>query len=151
MCGEYLANGDFLWIDANRGQAIEGYSGATTLGLLGEGAGKEPTLSLMDMFLGFEPGSIGETSTLAILIGGFILAVSGIGSFRIMISVFIGGLIMGLLLNAMALMPAFEGNMYMAQNPLLHLFAGGFAFGAVFMATDPVTAAQTENGKIYYG
>lgn len=149
MCGEYLSNGEFLWVDANRKtEAIQGFSGATTLGLLGEQ--KAPALSMMDMFLGLEPGSIGETSTLAILIGALILIVTGIGSFRIMLSVFAGGYLMGWVMNLLNSSLDLN-NAYMAINPLMHLLAGGFAFGAVFMATDPVTAAQTEKGKIYYG
>lgn len=150
MCGEYLSNGDYLWIDANRktDQLVDGFSGATTLGLLGEG--KSATLSLWDMFIGLEPGSIGETSTLAILIGAGILVLTGIGSLRIIVSVFVGGYVMGLAMNG--LNDALHLNSsFMAVNPMMHLLAGGFAFGAVYMATDPVSAAQTENGKIWYG
>lgn len=150
MCGEYLANGEFLWLDANRKSpdVIEGYSGATTLGILGEG--KMPETSLWDMFMGFEFGSIGETSTFAILIGALILILTGIGSWRIIASVFAGGFIMGLAMNGLNA-SLHLNNTYMAVNPLLHLFAGGFAFGAVFMATDPVSAAQTDTGKVVYG
>lgn len=149
MCGEYLSDGEFLWIDANRKtEAIDGFSGATSLGLLGEG--NTPTASMWDMFIGLEPGSIGETSVLAILIGAGILILSGIGSARIIFSVFIGGYIMGMAMNGINASMHLN-NAYMAMNPLTHLLIGGFAFGAVFMATDPVTAAQTETGKIYYG
>jgi Na+-transporting NADH:ubiquinone oxidoreductase subunit B len=91
------------------------------------------------------PGSIGETSKLAILIGAFILLYTGIGSWKIMLSTFAGGLIMGLVFNAFAVNP------YMELPAYRHLLYGGFAFGAVFMATDPVTAAQTEPGKWIYG
>ena len=97
------------------------------------------------MFLGTIPGSIGETSTLAILIGAAILIISGVGSWKIITSVFAGGLLMGLILNLFAV------NDYMAVPAWQHLIIGGFAFGAVFMATDPVSAAQTEKGKWIYG
>jgi len=148
MAGEYLSNGDFLWVAANRNDAIEGYSGATSLSLLAEG--KAPEASLWEMFAGLEQGSIGETSTLAILLGAAILMITGIGSWRIILSVFVGGFVMGIGMNtlneAMNL-----NNIFMAASPLAHLLMGGFAFGAVYMATDPVSAAQTNVGKIYYG
>jgi Na+-transporting NADH:ubiquinone oxidoreductase subunit B len=99
----------------------------------------------MDMFLGFIPGSIGETSTLAILIGAVILVYTGIGSLRIMLSVVVGGVFMGGLLNL------FGVNAYMQVPFYYHLVMGGFAFGVVYMATDPVTAAQTNKGKLIYG
>jgi len=99
----------------------------------------------MQMFIGTIPGSIGETSTLAILIGALILIVTGIGSWKIIVSVFAGGLGMGLLLNAFAVNP------YMELPAYYHFVMGGFAFGAVFMATDPVSGAQTEKGKWIYG
>jgi Na+-transporting NADH:ubiquinone oxidoreductase subunit B len=148
MAGEYLSNGDFLWVSANRSEVVEGFSGATSLSLYGEG--KLPTASMWDMFIGLEQGSIGETSVLAILIGALILILTGIGSWRIIASVFIGGFAMGILMNSIN--AAFDlNNAYMAANPLSHLLMGGFAFGAVYMATDPVSAAQTNTGKIYYG
>ena len=99
----------------------------------------------MDMFIGTIPGSVGETSTLAILIGAIILVVTGIGSWKIIVSVFAGGLGMGLLLNAASV------NTYMELPFYYHFVMGGFAFGAVFMATDPVSGAQTEKGKWIYG
>jgi len=99
----------------------------------------------MDMFLGTIPGSVGETSTLAILIGAVILIATGIGSWKVIVSVFAGGLGMGLLLNA------FSTNAFMSVPPYYHFVMGGFAFGAVFMATDPVSGAQTEKGKWIYG
>jgi Na+-transporting NADH:ubiquinone oxidoreductase subunit B len=99
----------------------------------------------MDMFIGTIPGSIGETSTLAILIGAAILIATGIGSWKIIVSVFAGGLAMGLLLNALSV------NAYMEVPAYYHFVMGGFAFGAVFMATDPVSGAQTEKGKWIYG
>lgn len=138
--------GDKVWIEGlTKGQhVIDGFSGATPLGLLAQGeATKIP--SFMEMFIGTIPGSIGETSTLAILIGAAILIITGIGSWKIIVSVFAGGLGMGLLLNAFAVNP------YMELPPYYHFVMGGFAFGAVFMATDPVSGAQTETGKWIYG
>lgn len=101
--------------------------------------------SISEMFIGTIPGSIGETSTLAILIGAIILLWTGIGSWKIMLSVFGGGLATAALLNAVGT------NAYMDLYTYEHLLIGGFAFGAVFMATDPVSAAQTERGKWIYG
>ncbi len=134
-------SGDEVWI-VNKPEAI---SGATPLALLAGGETTEKLPSVMDMFIGFIPGSTGETSVIAILIGAFILVYTGIASFRIMASVFAGGLLMGLLFNAIG------ANSYMEFPAWQHLIIGGFAFGAVFMATDPVTAAQTKTGKIIYG
>jgi Na+-transporting NADH:ubiquinone oxidoreductase subunit B len=97
------------------------------------------------MFLGTIPGSIGETSTLAILIGAAIMVLAGVASWKIIFSVFAGGAVMGLILNAFAV------NEFMAVPFWQQLCLGGFAFGAVFMATDPVSGAQTERGKWIYG
>jgi Na+-transporting NADH:ubiquinone oxidoreductase subunit B len=103
---------------------------------------------MMDSFWGFEAGSIGETSAFACLIGAAILIITGIGSWRIMLAVLLGGITMSAIFNAVG--PSL-GNEYM-QIPVLHqLMLGSFMFGLVFMATDPVTAAQTENGKWIYG
>lgn len=133
---------------------VDGYSGATILGQLAAEGGEKTvhlangvghTYSIADMFLGFIPGSIGETSTLAILIGAIFLLWTGIGSWRIMVSVFVGGYLMALLLNIFAVNPLMEFPAH------LQLLVGGFAFGAVFMATDPVSAAQTNTGKYIYG
>ncbi|HRS18247.1 MAG TPA: RnfABCDGE type electron transport complex subunit D, partial [Bacteroidales bacterium] len=104
-------------------------------------------LSTFDLLVGNYAGSVGETSVIAIAIGAIILLYTGIASFRIMFSVFAGGFLMASLLNAVA--PA--GNILMNTPALEHMFIGGFAFGAVFMATDPVTAAQTGKGKWIYG
>ncbi|OFX26192.1 MAG: NADH:ubiquinone reductase (Na(+)-transporting) subunit B [Bacteroidetes bacterium GWA2_31_9b] len=123
---------------------IDSFTGATPLAEAAAGnINNLPSVS--DMFFGFMPGSIGETSTLAILIGAAILLFTGVGSARIMISTVVGGLVMGLILNIFAVNP------YMEVPAYQHLMLGGFAFGAVFMATDPVSAAQTANGKIIYG
>lgn len=119
---------------------VDGFSGATALEHLGtEGALGYSTL---DAFLGFIPGSVGETSTLAILIGAAILLFTGIASWRTMISVFVGGLAMGYL---------FQWTGVTTYPAWWHLIVGGFAFGAVFMATDPVTSAQTDKGKYIVG
>ncbi|MEF8809448.1 MAG: NADH:ubiquinone reductase (Na(+)-transporting) subunit B [Bacteroidales bacterium] len=123
---------------------VDGFSGATPLSMAAEGnVDNIPAVS--DMFFGFIPGSIGETSVIAVAIGAFILLFTGVGSWRIMLSTFIGGLVMGLLLNVFAVNP------FMEIPAWQHLAMGGFAFGAVFMATDPVTAARTRKGKYIYG
>ncbi len=145
-------SGDKVWIAGmtDGTGVIDGYSGST---ILGQAAGDTSTflnglgetISSWDMFLGTIPGSIGETSTLAILIGALFLIFTGIASWKIIFSVFAGGAIMGILLNVFAV------NEFMAVPFWQHLLLGGFAFGAVFMATDPVTASQTEKGKWIYG
>ncbi len=138
--------GDKVWTEGLTAgkNVIDGFSGATPLSLSAAGEiSKLP--SFMDMFIGTIPGSVGETSTLAILIGAAILVITGIGSWKIIVSVFGGGLFMGLLLNA------FSANSYMELPFYYHFVMGGFAFGAVFMATDPVTGSQTEKGKWIYG
>ncbi|MBN2173501.1 MAG: NADH:ubiquinone reductase (Na(+)-transporting) subunit B [Bacteroidales bacterium] len=133
-------SGDKVWI----AEKADAFSGATPLGhLLVGDVDKLPSFS--DMFYGFIPGSVGETSTLAILIGAIFLIATGIGSWRIMISTVAGGLVMGWIFNLFAI------NDYMAMPAYYHLVIGGFAFGAVFMATDPVTASQTGMGKYIYG
>jgi Na+-transporting NADH:ubiquinone oxidoreductase subunit B len=138
--------GDKIWIDGlSKGtNVIDGFSGATPLGNLAQNINDHLPNDL-DAFLGFIPGSIGETSKLAILIGAFVLMYTGIGSWKIMLSTVAGGLFMGLILNA------FPANEYMALPAYKHLLYGGFLFGAVYMATDPVTASQTETGKWIYG
>jgi Na+-transporting NADH:ubiquinone oxidoreductase subunit B len=148
-------SGSKVWISGlTEGKGIiDGYSGATILGQLAEGSSQHVSIvnglghpiSAMDMFLGLIPGSIGETSTLAILIGAAILLLTGIGSWRVMLSVFAGGYLMALLFNVIG------GNPLMEFPAWQHLLVGGFAFGAVFMATDPVTMAQTNKGKFIYG
>lgn len=145
-------SGDKVWLS---GHEIDGVSGSTALGDLASFMSDKPVFenldaymgkySLMDSFMGMIPGSIGETSTLAILIGAVILIATGVGSIRIIASFFAGGYVMGMLLNVIG------GNPYLDLPAHFHLVIGGFAFGAVFMATDPVTAAQTATGKIIYG
>ncbi|MBN2683315.1 MAG: NADH:ubiquinone reductase (Na(+)-transporting) subunit B [Bacteroidales bacterium] len=162
-----------IWVSGLEGEKlVDGYSGATAMAQatttidmnkslevakqVGDsdlvsslqsqiGATIDGLPSAYDAFMGWIPGSIGETSTLAILLGAIVLIFTGIGSLRIMLSVFAGGFLMGLLLNAVAVNP------YMEIDAYYHLLIGGFAFGAVFMATDPVTASQTARGKIIYG
>ncbi|WP_026714882.1 NADH:ubiquinone reductase (Na(+)-transporting) subunit B [Flavobacterium daejeonense] len=140
-------SGNEVWIntETEKGQTlVDAYSGATALGEAAAGhANKIPDIT--ESFIGIIPGSIGETSTLACLIGAAILLYTGIGSWRIMSSVFIGGFLMALIFNLFGL------NTLMQITPLHHLTLGGFAFGAVFMATDPVSAAQTNTGKYIYG
>jgi Na+-transporting NADH:ubiquinone oxidoreductase subunit B len=138
-------SGDSVWIyDLPNKVPIDGFSGATPLAQMGQGAASKMA-TFQDMFMGFIPGSIGETSTLAILIGAAILIFTGIGSWKIMLSVVLGTLSMGFLCNLFPL------NDYMTLPAYYHLVMGGFAFGTVFMATDPVTASHTEKGKWIYG
>jgi Na+-transporting NADH:ubiquinone oxidoreductase subunit B len=136
-----------IWVDTTlrEGQSlVDTFSGATPLAYLASGDVSQIP-STLDMFLGIIPGSIGETSALAILIGAIILVATGIGSLRIMTSVILGGLFMGYAFNLIGL------NAYMNIPPVQHLVLGGFAFGTVYMATDPVTASQTGIGKYIYG
>jgi Na+-transporting NADH:ubiquinone oxidoreductase subunit B len=138
--------GDTTWtagLATGKG-VVDGFSGATPLSNAAAGAiDKLPSLS--DLFFGFIPGSIGETSKLAILIGAVILILTGIGSWRIILSGLLGGITMSLIFNA------FSVNEYMTIDPLTQIMMGSFMFGMVFMATDPVTAAQTNRGKWIYG
>jgi Na+-transporting NADH:ubiquinone oxidoreductase subunit B len=138
--------GDKVWTEGLTAgkNIIDGFSGATPLSI--SASGEITRLpSFMQMFIGTIPGSVGETSTIAILIGALILILTGIGSWKIIVSVFAGGLAMGLLFNAVSV------NAYMELPFYYHFVMGGFAFGAVFMATDPVTGSQTEKGKWIYG
>ncbi|WP_302063313.1 NADH:ubiquinone reductase (Na(+)-transporting) subunit B [uncultured Duncaniella sp.] len=133
----------------------DGFTGATPLGQIASFAGDKlellnlrgDVISTWDAFIGLIPGSFGETSTLCILIGAAILLATGIASWRIMLTVVAGGLLMGWIANV------FETSTYPASflSPLDQLLYGGFAFAAVFMATDPVTAARTGAGKYIYG
>ncbi|HQT22484.1 MAG: NADH:ubiquinone reductase (Na(+)-transporting) subunit B [Sphingobacteriales bacterium 17-39-43] len=140
-------SGNEVWINTSPEdgkQVVDAYSGATPLGDAAAGlADKIP--GIWESFIGIIPGSIGETSALACLIGAAILLYTGIGSWRIMLSVFVGGYIMALIFNLFGL------NTLMQISPLHHLVLGGFAFGAIFMATDPVSGAQTNTGKYIYG
>lgn len=133
-------SGDKVWV------AVDGLSQATPLAQLADSS-MQLTASLWDAFIGIIPGSMGETSTLACLIGAVVLIATGIGSWRIMVSVLAGTVGFSLLLNLIGS----STNPMFAVTPLQHIVFGGFAFGTVFMATDPVTAAFTEQGKIWYG
>jgi len=138
--------GDTIWTGGlTKGEGvIDGFSGATPLAKAASGA-IDQIPSLHDLFFGFIPGSIGETSKLAILIGAAILIITGIGSWRIMLAGLLGGVTMTLIFNA------FAANAYMTLSPLTQVMMGSFMFGMVFMATDPVTASQTNRGKWIYG
>ena len=135
-------SGATVWIAGlSSGEGVvDGFSGATALENLSTTG--QMGYSAMDAFLGFIPGCIGETSTLAILLGAAILLFTGVASWRTMVSVFVGGLAMGYFFQAIGV------TTYPAWY---HLIIGGFAFGAVFMATDPVTSAQTNTGKYIVG
>ncbi|WP_167619732.1 NADH:ubiquinone reductase (Na(+)-transporting) subunit B [Maribellus sediminis] len=138
-----------VWV-ASGSQATDAITCATPLG---DAASGSITYTAADAFFGLIPGSIGETSTLALLIGAVILIITGIGSWRIMLSTIAGGAVMGLILNFFAGSPALsEANQVFFGIPFWHhLILGGFMFGAIFMATDPVSAAQTVKGKWIYG
>ncbi|MBL6445485.1 NADH:ubiquinone reductase (Na(+)-transporting) subunit B [Fulvivirga sp. 29W222] len=154
-------SGDVWTYIGEANKAVQGFTGATPLALGAETveSGKNVVASLSaygsgwsdgiyefsNMFFGFMPGSIGETSALMCLIGAFILIFTGVGSWKVMISVVAGAFGMGLLLNGLAV------NEFMAMPAHYHLVIGGLAFGTVYMATDPVTASQTETGKWIYG
>ncbi|MDR2685107.1 MAG: NADH:ubiquinone reductase (Na(+)-transporting) subunit B [Prevotellaceae bacterium] len=153
-------SGDSVWVRTKAvfgfgsGEAIDAFSGATPLGQLAVNTDAEAhftdilgnPIGFFDAFLGAIPGSVGETSTLAILLGAALLILTNTASWKIMLSVFFGGAFMGLIFN-------FWGHDTAIANLAWynHLVLGGFAFGAVFMATDPVTAARTETGKWIYG
>ena len=143
-----VISGDAVWVATDSifglGADIDGYTAATALG---QAAVAEAPAFDMNMVWGFIPGSIGETSVVAIALGALILLGSGIASWKTMLSVFVGGGLMAWVFNqignpenAVAMMPWYE-----------HLVLGGFCFGAVFMATDPVTSCRTECGKYIYG
>ena len=137
--------GDTIWVAQNSifglGNTLpDGYTAATPLGEIGQGT--DVTASLSDMVLGFIPGSIGETSVIAIAIGAVILLWMGIASWKTMLSVFVGGGLMACLFEQLGMTPI---------HWYEHIVLGGFCFGAVFMATDPVTSARTETGKYIYG
>lgn len=150
-----------VWSYLGDKTAVDGFSGATPLALGAESLATGENLvgsmnsfgqgwadgiySFGNMFMGIMPGSIGETSTLMCLIGAAILIISGVGSWKVILSVFLGAFAMGSFIGI------FGGNPYIELPAHYHLVMGGLAFGAVFMASDPVTAAQTETGKWVYG
>ncbi|MEN2281949.1 NADH:ubiquinone reductase (Na(+)-transporting) subunit B [Algoriphagus sp. SE2] len=155
-------SGDQVWTYLGDAAAVDGFSGATALSVAYT-AGVEGTQTVVqalaahntalgadlfsfgNMFIGWIPGSIGETSTLMALLGALILIATGVASWKIIVSGFAGAYIMGTVMNLLAV------NEYMAMPPQYHWVMGGLAFGIVFMATDPVSAAQTETGKWIYG
>jgi len=139
-----MMSGDKVWVSLGGETAVDGFSGATPLANAIEG-GVSAIPSIMESFIGMIPGSVAETSGVAILIGAAILLISGIGSWRIMTGVFLGGYAMGLIFNAFAVNP------FMEVPAIQQIVMGGFLFGMVFMATDPVSAAQTNTGKWIYG
>jgi Na+-transporting NADH:ubiquinone oxidoreductase subunit B len=148
-------SGDKVWVQGaveSIGK-VDAISGETMLGSLAQG--RHLGYSVWDMFYGFIPGSIGETSTLLIILGGLFLIFTKIGSWRIMLSSVVGALIMGLIFNYLVDVNVIsEGSKFygLMSTPFWeHLIIGGFAFGTVYMATDPVTASQTNKGKWIYG
>jgi len=148
-------SGDKVWVyDAvNRTGTADAISGETILGSYAQN--QEVIYSNWDKFFGFIPGSVGETSTFLILLGAAFLIFTKIGSWRIIVSTFIGAAVMGLIFNGIvnADIITDSSKFYglMSTNWWEHLMIGGLAFGAVFMATDPVTGSQTNKGKWVYG
>jgi|TARA_B110000305_G_scaffold240314_1_gene310565 Na+-transporting NADH:ubiquinone oxidoreductase subunit B len=152
-------SGNEVWVtgfsEMKAGGLVDSSSGATALGDLASFMQDTPALentqafqakySFIDCFLGFIPGSVGETSALMCLIGAALLLWTGIASWRVISSFFIGGFVMATILNLVG------GNGYFELPALHQLMIGGFMFGMVFMATDPVTAAHTNAGKFVYG
>ncbi len=153
-------SGDQVWIRTKEtfglggGTVLDGFSGATPLGQVATSTEAHTQIvdmfgnsySLLDTIIGLMPGSIGETSMIAIALGALLLLVTRVASWKVMLSVFLGGALMGLVFNQ------FGPDTAAANLPwIFHLTLGGFAFGAVFMATDPVTASRTETGKWIYG
>lgn len=155
MSGDNVFVAKNSYFGIGEGQVVDGFSGATPLGQVAANTGDslhltniigEP-MTTLDYFIGLMPGSVGETSTLCILIGAALLLFTGIASWRIMLSVFIGGFVMASLAHALP-SASYPASML---SPIDQLCLGGFAFAAVFMATDPVTASRTNTGKYIYG
>ncbi|MEC8513320.1 MAG: NADH:ubiquinone reductase (Na(+)-transporting) subunit B [Planctomycetota bacterium] len=158
-------SGDRVWVSGSgvaagtEGAWIDGATGATPLGYFalngadtaGMAAASTLNIGWMDAFMGWIPGSIGETSTAACLIGAAVLIFSKVGSWRVMLSCLVGMVSLTLLFNVLA--PAGDGAAphYLALGPEWHFVIGSFAFGSIFMATDPVSAAQTNTGRWIYG
>jgi Na+-transporting NADH:ubiquinone oxidoreductase subunit B len=157
-------SGDKVWVYGARERSeeilagatnVDAFSGETILGFLAQNKGAEISYSVSDMFFGFIPGSVGETSAFLILLGGLFLIYTKIASWRIMVSAVIGSLVMGLIFNQIvdfgwiAESSKFYG--LMSFDFWKHLIVGGLAFGIVYMATDPVTGSQTNKGKWFYG
>jgi Na+-transporting NADH:ubiquinone oxidoreductase subunit B len=154
-------SGDQVWTYLGEKAPVDGFSGATALSVVYDAGVKNTNavealnshnsvlgdglFSFYNMFMGWIPGSIGETSTLMALVGAVILVATGVASWKIIVSGFAGAYLMGMVMNLLAV------NQYMALPAEYHWVMGGLAFGIVFMATDPVSAAQTETGKWIYG
>jgi Na+-transporting NADH:ubiquinone oxidoreductase subunit B len=151
-------SGDKVWVDVNlaKDTLVDGFSGATPLGIAYTGKVEDGVVSVLnnagvtfsDLFYGTVLGSIGETSMLACLLGAALLLITGVASWRIMLTMFAGGALTALLIQALA---GPESSGLMGLPFYYHLAMGGFAFGAVFMITDPVSAASTDTGKYIYG
>lgn len=147
-----MAGATDVWVYTGGEKIVDGYTGATALGIAADPNTQNAVasfgsfFSLENLFIGAIPGSIGETSALMCLIGAAILIFTGVGSWKIIVSGFLGAYLMGLLFNVIP-----GGNAFTQLPAHYHLVLGGLAFGIVFMATDPVSAAQTELGKWYYG
>ena len=153
-------SGDKVWVHGavdgvTKANATDAISGETILGYLAQNKTDEMTYSLSEMFYGFIPGSVGETSTFLILLGGLFLVFTKIASWRIMLSAVLGALAMGLMFNAVIdfgwIQSYSKFYSLMAFDFWKHLIVGGLAFGIVYMATDPVTSSQTNRGKWIYG
>lgn len=154
-------SGDKVWVtgaveranEIANGANLDAISGETILGSLAQGT--EYGYSTMDMFYGFIPGSVGETSTLLILLAGIYLIYTKVASWRIMVSAVVGALVMGLIFNQVVdlgwISDSSKFYSLMSAPFWQHLIIGGLAFGIVFMATDPVTGSQTNKGKWIYG
>ncbi|MBI1316588.1 NADH:ubiquinone reductase (Na(+)-transporting) subunit B [bacterium] len=148
-------SGDKVWVNTSGGTVVDGYSGSTILGNLavtGKAGVGYADWSMAEMVIGTIPGSIGETSKIAVAIGAFILLWTGIASWRIMLMSALGALSMGLIFNAFSgIVPSPEMQGYLGIPFWQHLIIGSWAFATVFMATDPVSGAQTNTGKLWYG
>ena len=153
-------SGNKVWVNTEGGSTVDGYTGETLLAQAIENGTNFSDItntayssigeSFMASFIGFIPGSVGETSVLAILIGAAILLWTGVASWRIIIMGVLGGAVMGFIFNTVGL-SFFPDNAYFSVPWWQQLVMGGFMFGVVFMATDPVTASQTGKGKLIYG
>jgi Na+-transporting NADH:ubiquinone oxidoreductase subunit B len=153
-------SGDKVWVHGavdglTKANSTDAISGETILGYLAQNRAEDYAYSISDMFLGFIPGSVGETSALLILLGGLYLIFTKIASWRIMLSAVLGALAMGLIFNAVVdfgwIGTYSKFYSLMAFDFWKHLIVGGLAFGIVYMATDPVTGSQTNKGKWFYG
>lgn len=134
-------SGDAVWV------AVDGFTGATALSQAAVGGIDAITVSWLDSFIGLIPGSMGETSALACILGGAYLLKTGVGSWRIVVSMVLSTVVFAMIFNAIGS----DTNPMFGVTPCWHLVLGGFAFGTIFMATDPVSAAMTFKGQFFYG